>query len=95
LPKAYALRQNYPNPFNPVTAIPFDLPERSTVTLKVYNVLGVEVMSLISDQDLPAGFHTRSVDFNGLASGAYFYKLSARGESGAAFERVLKLMVIR
>jgi hypothetical protein len=44
---------------------------------------------------MPAGFHTRSVDFNGLASGAYFYKLTARGESGEAFDRVMKMVVIR
>ena len=95
LPRAYALGQNYPNPFNPATAIPFDLPERSIVTLKVFNVLGVEVMDLASGEQMQAGSYRRAVDFSGLSTGAYFYRLSAIGESGKVFEKVMKLVVIR
>ena len=95
LPKVYALRQNYPNPFNPTTAIPFDLPERSVVTLKVYNVLGVEVMEIVGGESLEAGSYKTRVDFSGLSSGAYFYRLSARGESGATFGKVLKMVVLK
>lgn len=75
LPQQYVLMQNYPNPFNPSTTIKFSLPNRDFVKLKVYDLLGKEVASLV-DGELNQGEH--SVNFNaaGLSSGVYFYKLS-------------------
>ncbi len=95
VPEVYALGQNYPNPFNPTTAIPFDLPERSSVSLRVFNILGVQVMELISDEQMQAGSYTTPVDFSNLSSGAYFYRLTARGEGAQVFDKVMKLVVIR
>jgi len=76
LPVAFALRQNFPNPFNPLTRIQFDLPHACLVSLKVYNVLGQEVATLVAE-DQEAGY--KSVEFNtaGLASGVYLYILRA------------------
>ncbi len=74
----YRLGQNYPNPFNPVTTIEFFLPERSSVSLTVFDVTGRVVEKLVADQ-LSAGKH--QVKFNGqqLSSGVYFYHLQANG----------------
>jgi len=79
LPKSFGLEQNYPNPFNPSTDIWFDLPSKSHVNLKVYNLLGQEVNSLVNE-DLPAGRHRTqwngtSSDGSHVASGIYFYKM--------------------
>jgi len=76
IPKEYSLLQNYPNPFNPTTNIRFDLPKGGFTTLKVYNMLGKEVATLIS-KNLNAASYV--VDFNAaeLPSGIYFYKLQA------------------
>lgn len=76
LPSVYALYNNYPNPFNPSTVIKFDLPKASNVTLKIYDVIGREVQTLVN-KDMAAGTHM--VDFNAsrLSSGIYFYKIEA------------------
>jgi hypothetical protein len=76
LPTTFILSQNYPNPFNPITQINFSIPERSDVTLKVYDVLGKEVATLVNEEKEP-GYYT--VDFNGnnLASGMYIYRITA------------------
>ena len=81
IPDAYALRQNYPNPFNPVTTITYDLADAGFVSLKVYNMLGQEVINLVS-ADRKAGVYT--VQWNGtghtghpVSSGVYFYVLNA------------------
>ena len=74
LPEAISLDQNFPNPFNPSTIIRFNLAESGLVTLKVYNVVGQEVASLISN-NLSAGEHTVSFNGAGLASGIYEYRL--------------------
>ena len=95
LPAEYALGANYPNPFNPATSIPFDLPERSEVSLTIYNILGVEVMTPAEGEVVGAGSYRRVVDFAELPSGTYFYRLSARGESGATFEKVMRLVLVR
>ncbi len=89
LPQKFALDQNYPNPFNPTTEIRYQLPTSGLVTLRIYDVLGRRVETLV-DRRESAGNHF--VTFNGstLASGVYFYKLDAGGES---LER--KMMLIK
>ena len=75
-PAEYKLSQNYPNPFNPVTRINFQLPYDSYVTLKIYDVVGNEVATLINENKVAGNYN---FDFNAssLASGVYFYKLKA------------------
>lgn len=75
-PMAFELAQNYPNPFNPATMIRFALPDRQAVSLRVYNLLGEEVASLVNET-LNAGEHTVEFNAKGLASGMYLYKLQA------------------
>ena len=76
LPSDFVLHQNYPNPFTPVTNIRFDLSARSNVTLKVYDVTGREVTTLVNEVK-PAGSYTVSFDGSSLASGVYFYRIQA------------------
>lgn len=73
-PKEYVLSQNYPNPFNPTTVINYQLPASSHVTLKVYDLMGREVATIINEY-LPAGEHQTSFDATHLVSGVYFYRL--------------------
>jgi hypothetical protein len=80
-PREFALYQNYPNPFNPNTAIQFDLARAANVTLKVFDVTGREVRSLLANESLNAGAHVANFDATGLASGVYFYHLDANGVS--------------
>ncbi len=76
IPKEFALKQNYPNPFNPSTKIGFALPERSTVTLDIYNVLGQRVVNLFTGE-LPVGNHEFEWDASDSPSGMYFYRLKS------------------
>jgi CubicO group peptidase (beta-lactamase class C family) len=85
----FSLRQNYPNPFNPSTTIEFALPKSSFVTLKIYNLLGEEVATLVSEK-LPTGKHQRVWEAKGLASGVYLYRIEA-GE----FKQTQKLILLR
>lgn len=77
-PIKFALYQNYPNPFNPVTKINFDIPNPGFTTLKVYDMTGSEVSSLVS-QDLAAGSYSINFDASRLASGIYMYRLESNG----------------
>jgi len=72
----FDLIQNYPNPFNPSTSIQYKVSSISTVSLKVYDVLGNEVATLVNEEK-PAGSYEVDFDASGLSSGIYFYKLSA------------------
>ncbi len=74
IPKQVELEQNYPNPFNPSTNISFGLPQRSEVTLKVYDMLGREVATIYSGVKA-SGFHTIQFDASTLSSGVYIYRL--------------------
>ena len=76
LPARVMLDQNYPNPFNPVTKIRYQLPRQGHVTLKMYDLLGREVATLV-DGELLAGEHEVTFDGRGLATGVYFYRLQA------------------
>ncbi len=78
VPEIFTLSQNYPNPFNPTTMIRFDLPKRSLVTLKVYDVVGREVATLVNE-DLQCGEYNIVFDAKCLASGVYFYHLVTDG----------------
>jgi len=74
--KTYILTQNYPNPFNPSTTIEYQLPEMSFVTIKVYDILGREVATLVNEEK-PMGSYEVQFISNGLTSGIYFYQLKA------------------
>ena len=76
----FRLDQNYPNPFNPNTVISFQLAENSLVSLKVYNLLGQEVASLVN-QRMVSGSHTINFDASGLSSGVYIYRLQAGNQA--------------
>jgi hypothetical protein len=89
LPEAYRLEQNYPNPFNPTTNIRYSIPEAAFVTLKVYDVLGREVATLIN-QDQDAGSYVVDFGAEGLANGTYYYKLSA-----GSFAETKKMVVLK
>ncbi len=91
VPEKFSLKQNYPNPFNPETKIRFDVSKTSFVTLKVYNILGQLVETLINNEQLSAG--TKEVTFNGstLTSGIYFYTLT----SANGFSQTRKMMLIK
>ena len=73
-PMEFSLHQNYPNPFNPNTTINFEIPKTSKVTLKVFNILGEEVATLVSDR-LTAGSYSYNWDASNLTSGVYLYRL--------------------
>lgn len=76
LPTEYGLTQNYPNPFNSITSILFSLPEHAKASLRVYDLLGREVATLIDDTLSPGEYRAR-FDASNLSSGVYFYRLTA------------------
>jgi beta-1,2-mannobiose phosphorylase / 1,2-beta-oligomannan phosphorylase len=73
-PQCFILDQNYPNPFNPMTTILYQIPKKNHVILKVFDVMGREVATLVNEQK-PAGAYTIQFDGSGLTSGVYFYRL--------------------
>jgi hypothetical protein len=74
IPTAFALRQNYPNPFNPSTRITMALPRETEVRVEVFNSAG-ELVEVVHDGHMPAGYHTLTFDASRLASGVYFYRM--------------------
>jgi hypothetical protein len=88
-PEEFALRQNYPNPFNPTTTIQFTIVNRQLTTVKVYDILGREVATLVNEVRDP-GLHGVTFDATGLASGAYFYRIVA-GDNVA----VKKMLILK
>jgi len=92
IPHDITLLQNYPNPFNPTTKISYSLPETGKVTLKVYDLLGREVVALV-DEVTSAGNYT--VDFNssGYSSGLYFARLIIETENNKSYTNTIKMML--
>jgi hypothetical protein len=88
-PVGFALYQNYPNPFNPSTGIRYRVSGSGIVTLKVYDVLGREVATLVNERKTPGSYSVR-FDASGLASGVYFYRLQA-----GSFAETKKLLLLR
>jgi hypothetical protein len=93
-PKTFALEQNYPNPFNPSTKINFSLAVDSKVTLKIFDVLGQDVMTLINS-DLVAGSYTVNLNAESLNSGVYFYRIEATGADGTNYNNVKKMVLTK
>jgi hypothetical protein len=89
VPSAYTLEQNYPNPFNPMTTIAFSLPQSGFVTLKVHNLIGEEVATLL-EAHKPAGRHIVNFDASALTSGIYYYTLTAED-----FKQSRKMLLLR
>jgi hypothetical protein len=89
LPVRYALEQNYPNPFNPSTKIQFSIVHRQLTTVKVYDVLGSEVATLVNEVKEP-GTYTVQFSGSGLASGMYFYRIQA-----GTFLQTKKLLLLK
>ncbi|MCI0472647.1 MAG: T9SS type A sorting domain-containing protein [Ignavibacteria bacterium] len=89
IPNKFDLSQNYPNPFNPVTKINFDIPEDGKINLRIYDMLGREVATLVNDVRT-AGYYTVNFDASKLLSGIYLYRLSAGN-----YNAVKKMALIR
>ncbi len=95
IPQEYALYQNYPNPFNPTTTIKYSIPSvissgaRNLVTLKVYDVLGNEIATLVNEEK-SAGEYQVNFDASKLASGIYFYQLKA-----GSFVQTKKMILLK
>lgn len=89
LPKEFKLHQNFPNPFNPGTTINYDIAKPCQVNLKIYNILGKEVASLVDEMKEP-GYYSTSWSSETVASGIYFYRIETKD-----FVQVKKLMIIK
>jgi len=89
IPLEFNLQQNYPNPFNPSTTISFALPQKEHVELRIYDMLGREIATLVS-KDLNAGRHEVVFDAGNLSSGVYFYRIQAGN-----FSQLRKLILVK
>lgn len=96
VPSLYRLHQNYPNPFNPSTTIEFELPSSGKVILKVFNLLGQEVETLVA-RELPAGRHQIRFDGNDLAGGVYLYRWTyfPDGQNSRPAAATKKMLLLR
>ncbi len=98
-PKEFALHQNYPNPFNPTTTLSFVIGNSSMVTLKVFNLLGQEVASLLNNENVESGMHEVTFDAGNFASGVYFYRITTQSVDANGmqntFTDVKRMMLIK
>jgi hypothetical protein len=89
IPSVFSLSQNYPDPFNPSTTISFTIPTRSSVSLKIFDLLGKEVSTIVS-QELPAGTYSRQWNAAKMSSGIYFYRLQT-----GSFTQTKRLVLLK
>jgi flagellar hook assembly protein FlgD len=99
VPRIFSLKQNYPNPFNPSTTIAYTLPAQAEVSLKIVNLLGQEVCTLITGSQ-NAGTHEVVWDGSNtagtpVASGVYFYKLEAKALDGKTYSDTRKMLLMK
>lgn len=94
IPTKYDMSQNYPNPFNPSTKINFDLPFDSKVTIRLFDITGREVATVLN-QTVVAGYQTVQFNAAGLASGTYFYNIMAEGNNGNKFVNTKKMVLVK
>lgn len=93
-PQAFELQQNYPNPFNPSTRIDFSVAQPGFIELKVYNVLGSEVATLVNEH-MSAGRYGVNWNAAGLSSGVYLYRMTVSSEQGMLFGNVKRLVLLK
>ncbi len=93
IPSEFGLSQNYPNPFNPSTKIDFSIAKESNVTIKVYDLTGKEVKTLVNEHK-QAGNYSVEMNSNSLSSGVYFYRIQASGNS-VNYEKTLKMILVK
>ena len=89
-PQEFSLSQNFPNPFNPNTTISFSLVDNEFVSLKIYDILGREIKTLINNEEMESGFYEIDFDANNLNSGIYFYKLTTNN-----FSEMKKMVLVK
>jgi photosystem II stability/assembly factor-like uncharacterized protein len=92
IPDHFSLNQNYPNPFNPTTVIRYGLPIEGRVTLKIFDLLGREVLALEQDDFHEAGYYEQVVDMQKYGSGIYFYQIKVSGEESFGASRKMLLV---
>lgn len=93
-PKSYVLNQNHPNPFNPATTISFQLPVESKVKIEIFNSLGQQVSEIVNS-DYTAGVHKIEFNASELASGIYYYAITAVGIDGNNFSSTKKMLLLK
>jgi hypothetical protein len=91
-PLEFSLSQNYPNPFNPTTTIEFTLPAKSNVVLKIYDIIGQEVLKVM-DKEIEAGYHKLNLDMSRFSSGVYMYRIDVKGFDGNNHTAVKKMIL--
>ncbi len=99
VPTDFALLQNYPNPFNPSTSINFSVPVNSDVTIRIYNLLGQVVTTLVNEEVSAGHYSTvwNGADDNGfqVSSGVYLYEMKANGSNGKAYSQIKKMVFLK
>ncbi|HMU44334.1 MAG TPA: T9SS type A sorting domain-containing protein, partial [Ignavibacteriaceae bacterium] len=93
-PGSFELSTNYPNPFNPSTTIKFSIPEKSFVTLKVYDLLGREVTEIVNEE-LEPGSIEKTFDASSLSSGVYIYRVTAMKDGKILFNESKQMLMIK
>lgn len=93
VPTAFALHQNYPNPFNPSTTIRYQLPLAGQVTLKIFDMMGREALTLEENTSREPGYYEMVADMKALGSGVYFYRLDIAGEQ--KFQATKKMLYVK
>lgn len=92
-PGEFKVSQNYPNPSNPKSKIDYEIPFTAKVSIKVYDILGKEVQTVVNELK-DAGYYSADFDGTNLASGIYFYRIIAEGE-GQSFTKTMKMILVK